>query len=265
VRIAELQLKLRKQGATAEDIAIAQANYEKVLQKEEMARYDLELQRLQIALAELELEHLKEELDPKLAKEVERAELSVERLRSMVDNTRVESPIAGKVTSLSAYEGRRIEAYKPVFVVADESELEISAEPMSSQLKELSEGMEAVIILSAYPGKELPATITQIPYPYGSGGGATLEEADKLTHITFDPLDLELEPGDLVKVLVTLEEKQDALWLPPAAIRTFAGRKFVQVEEDGRQRRVDVTIGIESAERVEITEGLEEGQVVVGQ
>jgi len=64
---------------------------------------------------------------------------------------------------------------------------------------------------------------------------------------------------------VTLEEKQDALWLPPAAIRTFAGRKFVQVEEDGRQRRVDVTIGIESAERVEITEGLEEGQVVVGQ
>ena len=53
--------------------------------------------------------------------------------------------------------------------------------------------------------------------------------------------------------------------LPPAAIRTFAGRKFVEIEEDGVRKRVDVVLGIESAERVEIREGLEEGQTVVGQ
>jgi multidrug efflux pump subunit AcrA (membrane-fusion protein) len=121
------------------------------------------------------------------------------------------------------------------------------------------------VILSAYPGKELPAQIIQLPYPYGRGGGANMEEADKLTHISFDPEDLDIGPGDLVKVIVVLEEKIDALWLPPAAIRTFAGRKFVVVEEEGRQRRVDITVGIESAERVEITDGLQEGEVVIGQ
>jgi len=265
VRIAELQLELARRGASAENIAIAQATYQKALEREKLVKYDLELQRQQIALAELDLEHLNKEVDPKLAKEVERSELSVERLRHMVENTRIESPIAGKVTSLSVYEGRTVDAYKTVFVVADESELEITAEPMSSQLRELAEGMSAAVILSAYPGKELPAEIVQLPYPFGGGGGATLEEPDKLTHITFDPLDLELEPGDLVKVLVTIEKKDDALWLPPAAISTYAGRKFVTVEENGRQRRVDVTIGIESAERVEIKAGVEEGQVVIGQ
>jgi multidrug efflux pump subunit AcrA (membrane-fusion protein) len=265
VRIAELRLQLERQGPSKEEVTIARANYERVIEEERLAEYDLELQRQYIRLAELDLEQLNQEIDPRLAKEMERAELAVERLRRMVDNTRINSPIAGKVTSLSAYDGRAIDAYRPVFVVADESELEITAEPMSSQLQDLSEGMSAGIILSSYPGKELPAQIVQLPYPFGGGGGVSLEEADKLTHITFDPLDLELEPGDLVKVLVTLERKEDVLWLPPAAISVFAGRRFVIVEEDGRQRRVDVTIGIQSSERMEIKEGVEEGQVVVGQ
>jgi len=55
------------------------------------------------------------------------------------------------------------------------------------------------------------------------------------------------------------------LWLPPEAIRTFQGREFVIVQGDERQRRVDVQIGIESRDRVEILQGLEQDQVIVGQ
>jgi multidrug efflux pump subunit AcrA (membrane-fusion protein) len=60
-----------------------------------------------------------------------------------------------------------------------------------------------------------------------------------------------------------LEEKDDVLWLPTAAIYTLQGRTFVTLQEGGRQRRVDVELGIESQEQVEILKGLEEGQVVV--
>ena len=265
VRIQEIELQRMKKALTPDDLLILQAEYDRVAQRKREAEIDIEIQKQQIALAGLDLQKLVENVDPQLLKAVERAKLSVERLQAQVEDTRISSPIAGKVTSVSAYEGREIQAYRTVFVVADEKELEVTAEPMSSQLQRLAEGMEAAIILSAYPGKELPAKIVQLPYPYGKGGGATIEEADKLTHISFDPQDLDLEAGDLVKVIVTLEEKVDALWLPPAAIRTFAGRQFVVVEEEGRQRRVDVTIGIESTERVEIVDGLQEGQVVIGQ
>ena len=95
--------------------------------------------------------------------------------------------------------------------------------------------------------------------------GKTLEEADKMTHLSFEPGDLALNAGDLVKVNVVIERKDDVLWLPPAAIRTFSGRNFVVVQDGDVQRRVDVTIGIQSTDRVEIKEGLEEGQIVVGQ
>jgi multidrug efflux pump subunit AcrA (membrane-fusion protein) len=60
-----------------------------------------------------------------------------------------------------------------------------------------------------------------------------------------------------------LEQKEDVLWLPPQAIRTFEGRKFVVVQEDGFQQRVDVKVGIEGDDRTEIEEGVEEGQIVV--
>ncbi|MHB0858339.1 MAG: efflux RND transporter periplasmic adaptor subunit [Anaerolineae bacterium] len=253
------------------DYQIATANLKRAVDSADQIKLDLQIQQKDLALAELDLEHLKSNaVNPQLSKNVERAKLAVERLKAQVANTQVLSPIAGKVTSVSCYDGRTVEAYKTVFLVADENKLEVSAEPMSTQLKDLMEGMESAIILSAYPGKELPGKIIQLPYPYGSGGGASLEEADKATHIEFDPQDLDVSPGDLVKVIVTLEQKENALWLPPAAIRTFAGRKFVEIEDDGVRRRVDVRVGIESGERVEILEGtegdrLEEGQVVLGQ
>ena len=265
VRIAELQYQELVKGPTPEDIAVAEANYQSALLKRQQLLSDIAIKKQQIALAERELERLKEGGETNLRAAVERSTLAVERLKAQLDNTRIVSPISGKVTSVSCYEGREVSAYKPVFVVADEAELEVTAEPMSTQLQRLTEGMEAAIILSAYPGKELPGKITQLPYPYGSGGGATVEEADKLTHIWFDPQDLDLKPGDLVKVIVTIEQRDDVLWLPPAAIRTFAGRKFVEIEEDGVRKRVDVVLGIESAERVEIKEGLKEGQIVIGQ
>jgi len=265
LRIAEINHSLLIKPLTADELTVLEAGYEKVAKGLRTAELDYEIQKYQFEIAQLEFDNLTSELDSQLLKAVERAKLSVERLQAMVDDTQVISPIDGKVTSVSAYEGRDVQAYRTVFVVADETELEITAEPMSSQLQRLTEGMDAAVILSAYPGKELPATIVQLPYPYGKGGGATIEDADKLTHITMDTQDLDVEAGDLVKVIVTIERKADALWLPPAAIRTFSGRKFVVVEEDGRQRRVDVTVGIESAERVEIEDGLEAGQVVIGQ
>ncbi len=71
------------------------------------------------------------------------------------------------------------------------------------------------------------------------------------------------EVGDLVEVVVMLEKSDEVLWLPPQAIRTFEGRRFVVVKDGDGQRRVDVRTGLQSDDRVEIVEGVEEGQVIL--
>jgi multidrug efflux pump subunit AcrA (membrane-fusion protein) len=61
-----------------------------------------------------------------------------------------------------------------------------------------------------------------------------------------------------------LAQAANVLWVPPQVIRTFEGREFVVVQDGEFQRRVDVQVGIKGNDRVEITDGLTEGQIVVG-
>ena len=69
----------------------------------------------------------------------------------------------------------------------------------------------------------------------------------------------------IVKIRIVLEHKDNVLWLPPEAVRSFEGRRFVVVREGDRERRVTVKTGIETEDKIEILEGLKEGDVIVGQ
>ena len=221
---------------------------------------------IEVQRAQQQLDWLKEGVDPVLVNGVNQAQLSLERLQAQVADAQIVAPMDGQVLSLSLYAGRPTDAFKPVIVVADPLAIEVSADLSASQLHDMIEGQEAVVTLRAYPGQTWHGTVRRLPYPYGTGGSTEdLAGVDKSTRISLEGDLSDLELGDLARVTIVLEEKDDALWLPPAAIRIFQGREFVIVQDVDRQRRVDVTIGIGSDDRVEILEGLEEGQIVVGQ
>jgi multidrug efflux pump subunit AcrA (membrane-fusion protein) len=67
-----------------------------------------------------------------------------------------------------------------------------------------------------------------------------------------------------VTVNLVLASKDDALWLPPDAIRSAGGRTFVIVNGENGPERVDVELGLQTRDMIEIVSGLKEGQVVVG-
>jgi multidrug efflux pump subunit AcrA (membrane-fusion protein) len=268
VREAELRYQQVLQPAVTEDeIRLQQIEVERAKANLEQLQEGVDpLLYIEVQRAQQELDWLKEGVDPVLVNEVNQAQLALERLQAQVADAQIVAPMDGEVLSLSVYAGRSAEAFKPVIVVADPSATEVSADLSSSQLQEMVEGQEAAVTLRAYPGQTWHGTVRRLPYPYGSGGGTeALAGEDKSTRISLEGDLSGLQLGDLARVTIVLEEKDDVLWLPPAAIRTFQGRKFVIVQEEDRQRRVDVEIGIESDDRVEIVEGLEEGQIVVGQ
>jgi multidrug efflux pump subunit AcrA (membrane-fusion protein) len=96
-------------------------------------------------------------------------------------------------------------------------------------------------------------------------GSNTQRTGSNVARITVDS-NAPLEFGTTARVSTVLSKRESTLWLPPGAIRRFRGREFVIVKEsDGRERRVDVKIGISGADRVEILDGVKEGEVVIGQ
>ena len=231
------------------------------------ANFAISVQNKQVELAEIALEQLNEGVDPLLVNDVARAQLQVEKLQSAIADATITAPFEGQLLSVSLTAGRAVNAFDSVVSIADIIDLEVKSDLISNQMNELAEEMPVEISLVGRPGEILTGFVRRLPYPFGSGGSGQVIDPDKSTRITVDQeaQDEGFELGDLVQVRVQLEKKDSVLWLPPQAIRVFDGRRFVVVQDGDVQRRVDVKVGIQTPDRVEIEEGLDEGQVVVGQ
>lgn len=248
----------------------AQIDYEMAWLRQQLAStrtpdwaegYDIEMkmQQYEVELAQINLEETK---------------LQNQNLDTAINDARITSPINGKVLSLNVIEGSEVRAFQGLITVGDDSTLEVGATLTSTQMQDLAEGMAATIELPARPGEKLTGMVRALPYPYGTGGGKNTGSSsvtsgtsaiDTATRVSLDdPSTLKgFRLGELVTVTVVRESKQNVLWLPPAAIRTFEGRNFVVVKTDGLPKRMDVKLGIKNEERVEVLSGLEEGQVVI--
>lgn len=211
--------------------------------------YELTLKENEVELAQIALEE---------------AKLGIQDLEQSIQDSRLTAPLDGNVFSLGVSAGKAVDAYTVYAVIADLTQLEISADLTAEDTLELEEGMLITATLANRPGDKYTGTIRRLPY-FGTTSTSG-EDVDRTTRITLDinPIELGLEVGDLLRITVVLEQKDNVLWIPPQAIRTFEGREFVVIQDGDIQARVDVKIGIEAEDRVEILEGLEEGQIVIG-
>jgi HlyD family secretion protein len=254
----------RALAAAQDNLVVARAEYNDAYANRGVDDIDTQILEKDIELAEHKIEQLKRGVDLLLDLDVEKAQLEIEDIERQIADARLVAPFGGELLSVSIRSGSVAEAFKTVIVLADPSDLETTAELSNEELGQMSVGQIATIRLRSRPEQDFGGTVRQLPYPYG-GGTAETEDEDTAVRIAFDDPDVALEMGELATVVIVLEEKQDVLWLPPAALRTFQGRTFVVVQDEDGQRRVDVRVGIESDERVEILEGVEEGQTIVGE
>ncbi len=224
----------------------------------------IEVLKRELELAQLNLAEFDHDVDPALSNQVAQMEREVEQIKSQVAESTLIAPISGTVTAVNAATGDTIAAGETVLIIADLSHVEVQAPLLDRELQELTEGMAAVGIVPAQPGTTFPMTVRQLPYPYGTGPQGS--EADGLARIAFaDPAQAtDLSIGERIEVAILLEQHDNVLWLPPAAIREFNGRLFVVVQEGDAQKRLDIKIGLQSENQIEITSGITEGQLVVG-
>jgi multidrug efflux pump subunit AcrA (membrane-fusion protein) len=244
-------------------LTTAQARYDQAVTARRNYTYTVQLQAKEVELAGLRVETLARGVDPLLAQEVEKARIDAERITDQIEDARLVAPFDGRVLSLSAREGNLVSAFKTALVLGDPGALEITADLSADQLSQMSVDQPATIRLLNRPDQDWAGHVRQLPYPYGGGSGSDTDD-ETTTRVALDDASVTLEIGELANVVIFLEQRDGVLWLPPAAIRSFQGRDFVVVQDGELQRRSDVRVGLESEERIELLEGVEDGQVVVG-
>lgn len=240
----------------------------------EIAQRSLEISKLTIPTRDPTYEHSVaiKELELELA-EIAQEEilLNTVDVEEAIEQAKLIAPFDGMVIRLSISGGKEAVGYRSAMILADISQLEVAAELGDDELSQLAEGMVVSMVPYGKPGTVIESAIRLLPFPYGSGDTAAsnanasgLDTSNVRISLDMSGDESGYELGDLMRVTVILERKEAALWLPISAIRVFENRKFVLVQDGDVQRRVDVTLGIQGDDRVEILDGLSEGEVVIG-
>lgn len=239
------------------DLEIAQLTLEQY-RSQGRSENEIKIQELQVELAQMRLDEVLQSLG------IDPDSPVLDELDAQVAQARAFAPADGTIIA-AVNAGRNVNPSTAAFVLGDPNELEVIADINPStgdqEIREMFEGMPVAVRPDANADVNLTGTIRQLPSPYGTGASD-----ESVIHVVLDspPSADTYQSGDKVTITVQLASKEDVLWLPPDAIRSAGGRIFVIVNSETGPQRIDIEIGLQTRDMVEILSGLEEGQVVVG-
>jgi macrolide-specific efflux system membrane fusion protein len=156
--------------------------------------------------------------------------------------------------------GDNIPAYVGLIVIAKPEPLEITVDSSQKRVSELYIGQPVTVTHSAW-AHPFMSEITALPVAMTASGNQPA--GSQAVHVAIPANAPPMSNGDPVLLSVQADQHDSALFLYPSGVRRFASRAFVVLQDGERQRRVDVTLGLENSTQVEILSGLREGDVVV--
>lgn len=186
---------------------------------------------------------------------VRSAQLSIDQINADIARSSLYAPIDGVVLEVVIQPGDSEVAYTTVITIGRPEPKEAIASLVITDALRMSVGLVGVCQVINQPDTAVQCIIRRLPL--------SSQDADQTTRVAAS---LENVPdGQLIQISMPLEVRQNVLWLPPAAVRTFQSRTFVVLQTPDGPRSVDVQIGLQTDDRVEIVSRVSEGDVVIGQ
>lgn len=203
---------------------------------------------------------------------VDVAEQSVAVARQAVEDLTIRAPFGGVVISKNAQPGEMISPMSSggftrtgICTIVDMDSREIEVDVNEAYINRVEPGQRVEATLDAYPDWSIPAEVINI-VPTADRQKATVK-----VRIGFDQLDSRILPDMGVKVGFleeaddpVEEEALDAVALvPPSAVSTLEGRRYVWVVDGETVERRAVSTGRERGGLVAVRSGLRPGERIV--
>jgi RND family efflux transporter MFP subunit len=182
----------------------------------------------------------------------------LDELQINLANTRIISPVDGFVAKRNADAGAWVSNNAPVVSVVDVSRLRLVANVVEKDLRLVNPGDPATFEVDAFPGEQFKGRIARV--------APVLDPATRTAPMEVEIVNAEnrLKPGMYARVLLQIEEHEDATLVPKIAVVDFEGKRGVWVPSgDNKAQFVEVKLGLEDAERMEILDGIKTGDQIV--
>ncbi len=187
--------------------------------------------------------------------EVVRLTAALEEAQSQLEQFTITSPLDGVVLDRAVDQGQLVDPQSNLFTVADLSELLVETDVDELYSSRITEGLEVLL----QPVGESVARTGTVVFATPSVDPTTGGRAIK---IGFDD-PVELPVGLTVNANIIVSQQDNVLSLPRSAIVTEGHVSHVMVIEDGVVVERQVEFSDWPAERVIVTDGVAEGELVV--
>jgi HlyD family secretion protein len=264
---------LRALEAAQDARAVAQAEYDAA--QGAQAATDEQLKSLQadIERARIGLERQEDGVDPLLALELEKAqraladlqdagvdpflELAVNQAQADLQAANLLAPWDGVTQEIRARPGETVGAGTGLMVLIDPSAVEARTTVIEEDLPLVQVGQAAELFFDAAPEAAVQGRVARIVPRRVAGESRPLY----YVYIALEDPPKDLLPGMTVDASIIIAQRTDVLRLPRALVR--AGK--VEVWSGGQVQKRQVQTGLRGDVYVEILDGLQEGELVVGQ
>ncbi|MDR2648566.1 MAG: efflux RND transporter periplasmic adaptor subunit [Clostridiales bacterium] len=243
-----LESNKRNAASAQTNLANAQSNLAdaSVVLKEESDRINYEKQRNQIALLELDLADYKEQLE------------------DLTENA--VSPMTGAITAVNAAKGKSVDTSTILVTIADFEELIVTANISEYDIPKLELGQPVVMTSDGIENVLYTGSVTKISDSAQTQNATSGSETVVPVEISFDRLAAGMKPGFNLELEITVAHSPQAVTVPITALQKDAesgGYSVFVVGEDRTLKKTSITKGITSDMVVEITSGVNEGDMVI--
>ncbi len=181
----------------------------------------------------------------------------IDELKITLSNTRVVSPVDGFVGRRNLDQGAFAGANTVILQVVDIATVRMVANLVERDFKRITQGVQAEVEVDAFPGETFSGVVSRVA-PIFDAATRTASMEIEVPNPGY-----RLKPGMYARVRLTAERKADALTVPRNAVVDVEGRRGVFLPDGATAKFQPVTTGLQDETRVEILEGLTEGQSVI--
>ncbi|MBQ8768728.1 MAG: biotin/lipoyl-binding protein [Oscillospiraceae bacterium] len=236
------------------DIELLQVEL-KELQENDASALEIQLKENEIAQKQAALRQTRKlrELETQAKRD------ALEKLNQTLAQDALYAPFSGRILySDELTEGTQIKAYDPIVFLADNTKLQLSGEYIKPGLLKNADLVIAHIGDTRYEIAEKAMEEDNLNAAIASGKDAQT----KFDFLAPETLEGKVEAGDYAAIFVYTDYIRDALLIPRGAVLTDAAGSYVYVDADGARVRREVKLGKVTDGLAQITEGLQEGEVV---
>ena len=168
------------------------------------------------------------------------------------------SPVSGIVTEKKAVQGMRFMPGEMLYQVTNLASIWVIADVFEQDIGQVRQGSKAIVKVDAYADKTFPGIITYV-YPTLKNETRTVPVRVELGNPSG-----QLKPGMYAQVELSSASRTPVLTVPVSAVIDSGTRQIVLVQkEEGRFEPREIKVGARSNDRIEVVQGVQDGEIVV--